>query len=171
MNWFTSAGSNMLLGVLAAFLLLLIFYVLLLNYKMNRLTKKYHQYMKGEEGISLERKLSVEVKELREMTGRISSMVAEQEELSRLQNSALQNVGLVQYNAFPDSGQQESFSLTLLDGKGSGFTLTSLTNRNESRLYTKIVREGKYLGRASMEEEQSLEQALRRAFIQEQKGK
>ncbi len=160
MNWISGTPDTIMMGILIAFLLILILYVLLLNYKMNRLTKKYNRYMLGEDGQTLERKLAVEVKELREMAASITSMIEEQEVLSRTQDSAIQNVGLVQYNAFPDSSQQDSFSLTLLDGRGSGLTLTALSSREESRIYVKAVRDGRHVGRASLEEEESLEQAL-----------
>lgn len=160
MEWINGSLSTVLLGALVAFLLILIFYVLWLNYKMNRLSRKYQQYMQGEDGQTLERKLAVEVRELREMTAAISSMVAEQEQLGALQNNALQKVGMVHYNAFTDGSQDDSFSLTLLDGKGNGVTLTTLSSREESRVYAKMVRNQQYIGRASREEEKSLEMAL-----------
>lgn len=167
MNLLDGSFDTILLSALIAFLLILIFYVMWLNHKMNRLTKKYEAYMQGEDGQTLERKLAVEVKELREMTAAMSSMVAAQEEMGKLQHSALQNVGLVQYNAFADSSQQDSFSLTLLDGRGCGLTLTALSSRDESRLYAKSVRNGHHVGRASREEEKSLELALARSEKEE----
>ena len=52
--------------VIVVFLFILLQYVLLRN-KLNRLAKKYKYFMNGEDGGSIELKLSTEVRELREM--------------------------------------------------------------------------------------------------------
>ncbi len=157
-----STADTILLGILIALLVIVLVYILLLRYQVNRLSRNYMMFMRGANGQTLENKLGTEVRRLREMTEKISETVAEQKNLSRVQNSALQNVGFVQYQAFPDSSQRESFSLTVLDGNRSGITLTALSGRNESRLYAKLVRDGQYTVRASAEEEESLRQALLR---------
>lgn len=165
-----NSADTMMLGTLIALLVIVLAYVLLLRYKVNRLSRNYMMFMRGANGQTLENKLGTEVRRLREMTEKISETVAEQKNLSRVQNSALQNVGFVQYRAFPDSSQRESFSLTLLDGNRSGVTLTALSGRNEARIYAKIVRDGQYTVRPSAEEEESLRQALLRHGIEEHGG-
>lgn len=162
-----STADTMMLGVLIALLVIVLAYILLLRYKINRLSRNYTMFMRGANGQTLESKLGTEVRRLREMTEKISETVAEQKTLSRVQNGALQNVGLVRYQAFPDSSQRESFSLTLLDGNRSGVTLTALSGRSESRIYAKPVRDGQYTVRASAEEEESLRQALLRHGVDE----
>lgn len=164
----SGTADTMMLGILIALLVIVLLYVMLLRYKMNRLSRNYMMFMRGANGQTLENKLGTEVRRLREMTEKISETVAEQKNLSRVQNSALQNVGFVQYQAFPDSSQRESFSVTLLDGNRSGITLTALSGRQESRMYAKIVRDGQHTVRASAEEEESLRQALLRHTGDEQ---
>ncbi|MEW6523548.1 MAG: DUF4446 family protein [Bacillota bacterium] len=65
--------------------------------------------------------------------------------LGRLDNTDLralnhlQNVALVRFNAFADTGSDLSFALALLDGEGNGVVITSLFGRDESRIYAKPV--------------------------------
>ncbi|MCI5836410.1 MAG: DUF4446 family protein [Veillonellaceae bacterium] len=161
MDWLNGGGGTVLLGAELALLCILVVYIMILQAKVTRLTRKYDMFMRGEDGNTLERKLAVEVRELREMTAAISSMVAEQENLSRVQHEALQHLGFVRYNAFGENGRPDSFSVTLLDGKADGLVLTSLTGMEETRLYAKRITNGQFMTRPSREEEQSLQQALR----------
>lgn len=69
-----------------------------------------------------------------------------QENLSRLENSfnfAVQKVGLVRFNPFSDGGGNFSFSLALLDGANNGIVLTSMHGREQNRIYSKNIIEGK----------------------------
>ena len=53
---------------------------------------------------------------------------------------ALQYVGFVRFNAFPDVGSQLSFALAVVDGAGNGFLVTSIYSREEVRTYAKAIR-------------------------------
>ena len=71
-----------------------------------------------------------------------------------------QKVGIVRFNPFADSGGDQSFSLSLLDGHGSGFVISSLHTRQETRIYLKPVLGGKAVGFVlSKEEEQAIKVA------------
>ena len=54
-------------------------------------------------------------------------------------DGALQNVGFVRFNAFPDVGSELSYALAVVDGKGDGFVLSSIYSREEVRTYAKAV--------------------------------
>lgn len=72
----------------------------------------------------------------------------------------LQKVGLVRYNPFPGTGGNQSFSLAILNGRGSGIVITSLHSREGTRLYTKPVRAGVVIqGELSREEQEALKLA------------
>lgn len=161
MNWLNGGSGTVLLGAVLALLCVSVIYIMVLQAKVTRLTRKYDMFMRGEDGNTLERKLAVEVRELREMTAAISSMVAEQENLSRVQHEALQHLGFVRYNAFEENGRPDSFSVALLDGKADGLVVTSLTGPEETRLYAKRITNGQFMTRPSREEEKCLQQALR----------
>jgi hypothetical protein len=63
---------------------------------------------------------------------------------------------LVRFNPFPDTGGEQSFVISLLDGGGNGILLTSLHGRGVSRLYAKEIKAGKSDQKLSREEAQTL---------------
>jgi hypothetical protein len=73
--------------------------------------------------------------------------------------SAVQQVGLVRYQAYHDVGGDHSFALALLDAAGSGVVVNSLYHRDRCRVYAKPVR-GWQSGITLTEEEQ---EAIERA--------
>ena len=56
--------------------LILFIYCILLHVKLNTLSKKYKYFMDGENGVNIERKLAVEVKEIREATASLDDLFA-----------------------------------------------------------------------------------------------
>ena len=111
--------SNTLLYVVGGIFLVLFLFlaaqILMLRSRLNRLTKKYKYFMNGEDGGSLELRLSTEVRELRDMVTSSENMLHQQELLATMQLQSFQKVGLVRYDAFDDTGDKLSFSLTVLD--------------------------------------------------------
>ena len=55
----------------------------------------------------------------------------------------IQNIGIVRFNPFADTGGNQSFTLAILDAERNGIVLTSLYARAGSRWYSKEVRLGK----------------------------
>ncbi len=105
-------SANMIFYVIGAIIIVLFLLVnmLLMRNKLNRLAKKYKYFMNGEDGGSLELRLSTEVRELREMVNSSESMLHQQELLATMQLSSFQKVGLLRYDAFADTGDKLSFS-------------------------------------------------------------
>ena len=158
---FTENTLLYLLGaILLALLLLVAAQMLLMRNKIKRLEKKYKYFMNGEDGGSLELRLSTEVRELREMVSSSESMLHQQELLATMQLSSFQKVGLVRYDAFDDTGDKLSFSLTVLDGKNNGFILSSLAGHDTSRIYAKKIVNGQCNEALSTEEAESINMAL-----------
>jgi hypothetical protein len=75
----------------------------------------------------------------------------------------IQRVGMVRYNAFPDTGSDQSFSVAFLDADGNGLVLTSLYGRTETRTYAKPLSAGKSTYPLSDEEMEALAKALAKA--------
>ena len=87
------------------------------------------------------------LKEVKEVLGR----------LGREAEKHYRKVGIVRFNPFADSGGDQSFSLSLLDGQNNGFVISSLHTRQETRIYLKPVTEGKGEGcELSKEEEKAI---------------
>lgn len=146
-----------ILAVLLVFLILQFFW---LRAKVNRLYRKYKYFMMGEDGGSIEMKLSTEVRELRDMVESSQGMLHQQELLATMQLKSFQKIGLVRYDAFDETGDKLSFSLTLLDGKNNGIVLSSLAGHDASRIYAKAVTGGECRGALSSEEAESISMAL-----------
>ena len=116
--------------------------------------------MDGEDGTSLERKLSVEVKEIRDAAANLETLFNEQQTIRTVQNNTIQKIGFVKYNAFENIGNDLSFALTLLDGNNNGVCISSIYGRSESRIFSKPIVRGKSVASLSQEELESLNEAL-----------
>ena len=73
--------------------------------------------------------------------------------------SALQQVGLVRYQAYHDVGGDHSFALALLDTRGSGVVVNSLYHRDRCRVYAKPVHDWQSAITLTDEEQVAIERA------------
>lgn len=73
----------------------------------------------------------------------------------------IQKIGFVRFNPFKEIGGDHSFSLALLDGINSGFILTGLHTRERTRIYVKLIKEGKCDRELSKEEKEALNKTLK----------
>ena len=138
----------------------LLVYCIILHIRLGSLKKKYDFFMQGDNGASLERKLSVEVSEIRDAAKGLETMMTEQAAIRNIQSNTIQKIGFVKYNAFENIGNDLSFALTLLDGNNNGICISSIYGRNESRIFSKPIVKGKSLVSLSQEELESLNEAL-----------
>ena len=72
---------------------------------------------------------------------------------------AVQQVGLVRYQAYHDVGGDHSFALALLDSAGTGVVVNSLYHRDRCRVYAKPVRGWQSGITLTDEEKEAIEQA------------
>lgn len=73
----------------------------------------------------------------------------------------IQKVYLKRYNPYHDTGGDQSFSVSLLDGFGNGLIVTSLHSRSGTRVFAKPVKNGKECGfEFSDEEKEIVEKAI-----------
>ena len=135
----------------------LLVYCIILHIRLGSLKKKYDFFMQGDNGASLERKLSVEVSEIRDAAKGLESLLTEQAAIRNTQSNTIQKIGFIKYNAFENIGNDLSFALTLLDGNNNGICISSIYGRSESRIFSKPIVKGKSL---SQEELESLNEAL-----------
>lgn len=75
----------------------------------------------------------------------------------------VQKIGFVRYNPFGNTGGDQSFCLCLLDGKNDGVLITSLHARDQTRLYTKEIKNGKcqHEGQLAAEERSCIKKAMK----------
>lgn len=87
-------------------------------------------------------------------------------EIKRLEKDGhfhLQKVGLVRFNPFGDTGGDNSFSLSLLDGQLNGIVITGLHARERTRVYVKPIKAGKGKTELSKEEAKAIEAAVQKS--------
>ena len=65
----------------------------------------------------------------------------------------IQKVGLLRFNPFKDTGGDQSFILSLVNGKDTGVIISGLYSRSGTRWYAKRVIEGKSTDHELSEEE------------------
>ena len=72
--------------------------------------------------------------------------------------SHIQKIGFIRFNPFPQTGGDQSFCLSLLDEKDTGFVLSSLHSRDATRFYAKTIKNGKSDGfKLSSEEKKAIQ--------------
>lgn len=74
----------------------------------------------------------------------------------------IQKVGLVRFNPFKDTGGDQSFVLSLIDGNDNGVLISGLYSRSGTRWYAKRVAHGKGVEHELTEEEKK---ALKEASL------
>lgn len=73
----------------------------------------------------------------------------------------VQKIGLLRFNPFKDTGGEQSFILSLIDGNSSGIIISALYSRAGTRWYAKKVKDGKGIDIDLSEEEK---QVLKETF-------
>lgn len=157
MNYLTATEFSTLVVLLLA-----IFAIALSVYAMREFRaarRMYRTFMTGATGGNLESLLM----SLGERTVRLEGdSLAQARNLRELEQKlpfAVQQVGLVRFNAYSDTGGEMSFALALLDAHGSGVVISSLYGRAEARVYAKPIVEGQSTFPLSGEEIAAVTQA------------
>lgn len=129
------------------------------NVRLNRMSRHYRQLATGVEGQPLDALLQkildhgeLEVRTMADLDRRVEAITAEMQ-------GHLQHVGMVRYNAFNDTGGDQSFALALLDARGNGAIFNGLFHRNECRVFAKPLKD--WASTYSMSDEEV--EAIRRA--------
>jgi Protein of unknown function (DUF4446) len=144
---------------LAAALVLMVAWQGSTNLRLNRTLRQFRQLSAGIEGQPLDQLLQKILDRSEIDSKTLARLEADLKELGTEVQTHIQNVGLVRYNAFNDTGGDQSYALALLDGHGDGALINGLFHRTECRVYVKPVQEWK--STHSMSDEES--EAIRRA--------
>jgi hypothetical protein len=129
------------------------------NLRLNRTLRHFRQLSSGIEGQPLDELLQKILDRSETGTQTLARLEADLEELGSQVQTHVQNVGLVRYNAFNDTGGDQSYALALLDGHGDGAIINGLFHRTECRVYVKPVQEWKSIYSMSDEEAESIRRA------------
>jgi hypothetical protein len=122
--------------------------------------KRLEAFFAGKDGQSLEQIFIDHGTTLTKHAEGIRDLVQASEYLHRAIQTSLRKVAFERYNPFPGVGGNQSFTLVLLDAFNSGVVITSLHNRESTRVYAKAIRNGKPLHKLSEEEHRAFQNAL-----------
>jgi len=121
--------------------------------------RTYRAFMVGTTGGNLEALLISQGDRLARIEGDSAAHARCLRELEQRLPLSIQQVGLVRFNAFGDTGGEMSFALALLDASGSGVVMSSLYGRAEARVYAKRLIAGQSTLPLSSEEIAAVAQA------------
>jgi hypothetical protein len=146
-------------ALLGAVVLLLLLDVLLAR-RTRRLGRRIDALTRGVDGRNLEAVLDAHLDRILGVAHELDELAARAAVLEADMRRAYQRIGIVRFNPFEDTGGNQSFAITLLDGQGNGLVLSSLHGRAGTRIYAKAVSGGRSEAALSTEEEQALRMAL-----------
>ena len=82
--------------------------------------------------------------------------------VDRRVDGAVTNTAVVRYDAYEDTGGQQSASFAFLDATRTGTVVTAIQGRDYARIYVKELERGKTTVALSPEEAQAVERAMAR---------
>ncbi len=152
--------STLVLVLIGLVALLLIAWLILMV-RVHRLQRRIHGMTRGIEG-NLEEMLRAHMDTVHETSRRMDVLEQTVAVLQSQMPGCLRHAHLIRYDAFDDVGGEQSFSLALLDARGSGLVLTSVYSRNDVRVYAKSIQDGRASHALSQDEERLLREAVSR---------
>ena len=151
--------------LLLALVLLAIYWIVNLRRRLALLARRYTGLTQGADDLSLVAAFDRHLAEVQQLAAKVDDLTLDQQQMQADLGLTLHRVGLIRYNAFGDTGGDQSFVLALLDDRGDGVVLSSLFGRNESRLFAKAITAGKAKFTLSAEESQAISQAIGQAAL------
>lgn len=154
-----STDSTYLISALVIVTLLLAALSLYLVFKMRRLNLIFEKMMQGSSGESIEKMMLERIHDIEVLKKNVADLRTGCEKLEIENQKHIQQVGVVRFNAFDNTGSDLSFAVALLDASNSGFVLSGIYGREESRVYAKPVLKGESTYLLTKEEKQALDVA------------
>ncbi|QGG47004.1 DUF4446 family protein [Heliorestis convoluta] len=161
MEWLHENSFALLIITLGVTFLILLLMVILF-YRFKKISKMYKNLMTGQEGNSknLEELLFQNLENNENIIQKLKEQEVEINQLKNISLETIRHIGIVRYNAFDNVGSNQSFSVALLDHKGSGVILSSLYGREVSQVYAKPVKESRSSYPLTEEEEKAIQEAM-----------
>ncbi|MFH1737309.1 MAG: DUF4446 family protein [Actinomycetota bacterium] len=154
------SGSTVAVIILTALVILLLVWVGLISYNLGLLRRSQRILTRGMTDSNLAEILAQHFVRTDSLEDRIAQLEHNVAALHDIQLGAVQRIGLVRYDAFRDMGGELSFALALLDERGDGVVVSTITGRQDNRTYVKQVKGGQTDVSSSAEEDEAIKQAM-----------
>ncbi|MCM1309064.1 MAG: DUF4446 family protein [Butyrivibrio sp.] len=145
---------------LAAFAVILLVIIIVLQSKIKKLGARMDKFMVGEDTKSLESVMTTrfsEIDELKKTAGKHNKRLSSIEEEMV---SVYKKVGIVKYDAFNEMGGKLSFALAMLDKSNNGYVINAIHSREGCYTYAKEIVKGESYITLGEEEKKALEKAI-----------
>jgi len=157
---FISAYNHIIILAILCLSVITLVLTIINSLRAGRMLRKYEKMMSGVETKNLEQMLTTHIEKVSKVSFKTLEMENALKNVRAMAERSIQNVGIVRYNAFSDTGSDLSFAIALLDFRGNGMVISSLFGRNETRTYAKPVTEGRSTYHLSDEEQEAITKAL-----------
>ncbi len=115
--------------------------------------------MMGNDATTLESVLSTLTEKSVQIDGTLEAHKEALEVIDARVKKSIRGYSLVRYNAYTDSGGDQSFASGLLDEHEDGYILSVITNRNHVGVYAKKINRGIADSKLTTEENQALQES------------
>lgn len=120
-----------------------------------RLASHYNNLLKNSSNKTLQSLLDTLLKDVDSSKKAIEILQERCDTIEKLGSLHIQKIGLLRFNPFKDTGGDQSFILSFLDGEDSGVVLSGLYSRSGTRWYAKKVKKGVGVEHELSEEEKN----------------
>jgi hypothetical protein len=117
-------------------------------------------FFKGDKAVDLESIIIGQKKKISDLTQVVGHLNKKIDEAKQVADTGIQKVGMVRYDTFKDKGGKQSFSVALLNKQNDGIVLSSLNNRDGSRVFTKPIEKANSKITLSEQEKVAVEKAV-----------
>jgi len=137
-------------------LAVLIIFLIIYSYKIN---KRFDLLLEKGKLKGLKDVLFKQIDKVKRQEGEIVGINSRLKNLENISEDTFQKIGVVRFNPFKNLGGNQSFVIALLDRKNNGFIISSLFIKEGSRVYAKLIKEGKSDHSLSEEEQEAISRA------------
>ena len=152
-------AGYILIGLVVTFFILIIICVVVLC-KLSKLDKKYHRFMQGKEGKSLEKEFIGLFEDTKLLKASVDQNKRDIKKIYKMLELTYSKAGLNKYDAFKEMGGRLSYSLALLNEHNDGFILNSVHSSEGCYSYAKVIKAGECNLELGDEEKKALSMAL-----------
>lgn len=151
-------------GIILIMMMIMIVVLFILQikntFKMNRFMKKYKSFMRGKDGVSLEKTILRNMNNIDMLMESSKNHMEQIRQIKEIQTHTLNKTAIVKYDAFKEMGGKLSFALAMLDQENSGFVINAIHSREGCYTYIKEIVKGESYIILGEEEKEALRQAV-----------
>lgn len=122
---------------------------------------KFGQLLNENSSQNVEQLLLEHMKERQELRKHLELLDERVISLERKIQRSKRHLGLVRYDAFPDTGGNQSFTLAVYDDNGDGAILSSIVGRADNKVYGKNLINGKSDHNLTDEDQKAILEAVK----------